>query len=182
MATPPTFTVGQVLTAAQMNAVGLWLVGSGTFSAATAVDITGISTDFQRYRLVYNTRRVDTVGMGTMTGQVYNGSTPISAGYYGGASYGNYLGQSGIYYATNNGSAFLMGNSDSAAGQSLWTYDFYLESTKGVTFTGTGFSAGTASAVQLGGVNNTTSTYTKFRFGYDYGTHTGRWTLYGYRK
>lgn len=177
----PDFSPGEVLTSTVMDSVALWKVAGSSFSATSAFDVTGISSDFQRYRLVLNTRRVDTVGMGTFTGQVYNGSTPISTGYYGGASFGNYLGSSGIYYATNNGSAFLMGNSDSAAGQSLWTYDFYLESTKGVTFTGTGFSAGTAAAVQLGGVNNTSSAYTKFRIAFDYGTHTGRWALYAYR-
>jgi hypothetical protein len=35
MATPPDFSSGAVLTAAQMNSVGLWKVASGSLSTAT---------------------------------------------------------------------------------------------------------------------------------------------------
>lgn len=73
MATPPDFTVGQVLTAAQMNAVGLWRVTTCTVSSAggtaatasngvitvgsgnTSVTVNNaFSADFDNYLIQYN--------------------------------------------------------------------------------------------------------------------------------
>ena len=54
MATPPDFTTGQVLTAAQMNAVGLWLVKTQTIdSAVSSVTVTNaFSADYDAYKIV----------------------------------------------------------------------------------------------------------------------------------
>ena len=54
MATPPDFTSGQILTAAQMNAVGLWLVKTQTIgSAVTSVAVTNAFTsDFANYKIL----------------------------------------------------------------------------------------------------------------------------------
>lgn len=54
MATPPDFTAGQVLTAAQMDAIGLWLVKKETIgSAVSSVTITNaFSADYQNYKIV----------------------------------------------------------------------------------------------------------------------------------
>lgn len=55
MATPPTFTSGAVLTAAQMNAVGLWKVASGPLSS-TATNFVGCFTsEYRNYRIVVET-------------------------------------------------------------------------------------------------------------------------------
>jgi hypothetical protein len=56
MATPPDFTAGQILTAAQMNAVGLWLVKTETVgSAVSSVQVTGaFSADYDSYKVVYS--------------------------------------------------------------------------------------------------------------------------------
>jgi hypothetical protein len=52
MATPPDFTSGAVLTAAQMNSVGLWKVGSTTITSATTAVLDGcFSSDFRDYLL-----------------------------------------------------------------------------------------------------------------------------------
>jgi hypothetical protein len=51
MATPPDFTTGQVLTAAQMNGVGLWLVKTGTFTTQDLIADTAFSTEYDRYLL-----------------------------------------------------------------------------------------------------------------------------------
>ena len=55
MATPPVFTSGQILTAAQMNTVGMWLTNTTTFtaiSAASPLNIDGCFTsDFDNYRV-----------------------------------------------------------------------------------------------------------------------------------
>lgn len=54
MATPPTFTSGEVLTAAQMNAVGLWLVKSQTVgSGVSSVTLSSVfSSDYDNYRII----------------------------------------------------------------------------------------------------------------------------------
>ena len=51
MATPPDFTSGAVLTAAQMNSVGLWLVKTQTIgNAVSSVTVTGaFSADYDNY-------------------------------------------------------------------------------------------------------------------------------------
>ena len=55
MATPPTFSSGAVLTAAQMNSVGMWLVSSTTIgSAVSTVNIDGCFTsDYRNYLIVF---------------------------------------------------------------------------------------------------------------------------------
>lgn len=57
MATPPTFSVGSILTAAQMNAVGLWLVKSQTIGAGvSSVTVSdAFSADYDNYEVVYQT-------------------------------------------------------------------------------------------------------------------------------
>jgi hypothetical protein len=54
MATPPDFTTGQVLTAAQMNAVGLWLVKTQTVTGGNAATVVtnAFNTDFQNYKII----------------------------------------------------------------------------------------------------------------------------------
>jgi hypothetical protein len=54
MATPPDFTSGQVLTAAQMNAVGMWLVKSDSVSGANPTITDAFSSDFVAYKIVFS--------------------------------------------------------------------------------------------------------------------------------
>ena len=65
MATPPVFVAGQVLTAAQMNQIGLWAVKTETaFTSATTVNIDNVFTsDFTNYRInIVATGSVATAG------------------------------------------------------------------------------------------------------------------------
>jgi hypothetical protein len=83
MATPPDFTTGQVLTAAQMNAVGMWLVKSDTITTGNSKEITAcFSADYDNYKIVLSNIRSSSVvnvfmRMGTTSTGVY---------YYGGLS------------------------------------------------------------------------------------------------
>ena len=54
MATPPTFSSGAVLTAAQMNSVGLWLVKTQTIgNAVSSISVTNaFSADYENYRIL----------------------------------------------------------------------------------------------------------------------------------
>lgn len=66
MATPPDFSVGQVLTAAQMNAVGMWKVASGSFSNTTTIVADNVFTNnFDHYKLLVSLRPNSTATGGT---------------------------------------------------------------------------------------------------------------------
>jgi len=54
MATPPDFTAGQVLTAAQMNAIGLWHISRTTIgSAVSSVTVSdAFSADYDSYKII----------------------------------------------------------------------------------------------------------------------------------
>ena len=78
MATPPTFTSGAVLTAAQMNSVGLWLVKTQTIgNAVSSVTVTGaFSADYPNYKIVL------AGGVGSATQAIALNLDGSTAGYY----------------------------------------------------------------------------------------------------
>ena len=94
MATPPDFVAGQVLTAAQMNAIGLWLVKSQTIGTTVAsVTVTdAFSADYDNYLITINdgagsagadiTFKLGAVATGYYWGIVGSawGATPVSGG------------------------------------------------------------------------------------------------------
>ena len=84
MATPPTFSSGAVLTAAQMNGVGLWLVKTQTVgSAVSSVTVTGaFSADYDNYLILMSGGTVSTnASVGIQLGA-------SATGYYGFMTYG----------------------------------------------------------------------------------------------
>lgn len=93
MATPPTFTAGSILTAAQMNAAGLWLVKTQTVGAGvTSVTVEGaFNADYDAYKITWTGGTLSTsapigLQMRTSAGSVSN------TNYYGGLSYTTYSG------------------------------------------------------------------------------------------
>jgi hypothetical protein len=118
MAVPPVFTTGQLLTTAQMNAVGLWLVKTQTISvAATTQDVTSCFTsDYSNYRIVFDGFTASApIGV---TLQFLVGSTPTAVNYYGS---GLDISLTGVVtgVATNNGSSGvtqIVGNTTPAGG------------------------------------------------------------------
>ena len=86
MATPPDFTSGAVLTAAQMNAVGLWKITSGTVSSGSSFDLTSVFTsDYDSYKLVLTQIRT-VVGTPSIQLRLLATSTPATTGYYYGVT------------------------------------------------------------------------------------------------
>lgn len=86
MATPPDFTSGAVLTAAQMNAVGLWEITSGTVTSGLSFDLTSVfSADYDSYKLVLTQVRTASTG-GSIQFRLLSGATPVSTGYYYGGT------------------------------------------------------------------------------------------------
>jgi hypothetical protein len=102
MATPPDFTAGQILTAAQMNAVGLWLVKAQTIgSAVSSVQVTSaFSADYDNYRIIVS----GGAASGSEAIRLQLGST--TTGYYGFLSYGSYAGTSNFGANDNNANYF----------------------------------------------------------------------------
>jgi hypothetical protein len=93
----PSFTTGEVLTAADMNAVGLWLVKTQTIgTAVSTVTVTGaFSSNYDAYLI-------------TITGGVGSGSAGVNmtlgataTGYYFAANYVSYIGGSGVFNGAN---------------------------------------------------------------------------------
>ena len=105
----PSFNSGEVLTATDMNAVGLWLIKTQTVGTAVAtVEVTDVfSSSYNNYRIVYsggtnsaNTNLNVTFGVGT-TWTVTN--------YFGGTSYINVGGGTWQLVANNGGASFIGG-------------------------------------------------------------------------
>lgn len=93
----PVFASGDVLTATDMNAVGLWRVATGTASAASTLSVNSCFTsDYENYMIVWNGRasvddrslqlRFRASGTDAATGyrrtinQIYPGLNPAAAG------------------------------------------------------------------------------------------------------
>jgi hypothetical protein len=83
MATPPDFTAGAVLTANQMDAVGLWLVKSQVVGNGVS-DVTvddAFSADYDNYEVVYQTGDASAVAALFIK---FNNSTGATYSYGGG--------------------------------------------------------------------------------------------------
>lgn len=78
MATPPDFVAGQVLTAAQMNAVGIWEIKNQTIgTAVSSVTVTdAFSTDYDNYLITINN------GAGSAAADLTIKFGAVATGYY----------------------------------------------------------------------------------------------------
>jgi len=87
MATPPTFSVGSVLTAAQMNKVGLWLISSGSLSSTSTDFANCFSADYNNYRIVIGDLDLSTTTTRPIGLRFSNGGTATTTGYEWWSSY-----------------------------------------------------------------------------------------------
>lgn len=183
MATPPDFTAGQVLTAAQMNAVGLWLVKTQTIGTAVAsVEVTNaFSSDYKAYKIIVqgasasaNNALILQLGPTSVSG--YN------SGYYRGAVLINYATAAVTGSNDNNNTQWA---SIGAHGTTGWGANFDLigpnESTRTLlTFANAAFFADVG--ITGGGYHNSTNQFTSFFLKPASGTFTGGTVyVYGYR-
>lgn len=119
MATPPTFTVGQVLTAAQMNAVGMWKmtptsVANATISNGTVIPNSGVSTvtingvftsDFANYVISWSGMGAS-VGGSVLYAKLCIAGTPQTSGWYGNTFFIAAGAAGGLSNATLSNAAF----------------------------------------------------------------------------
>lgn len=102
MTTPPTFSVGQVLTSSAMNSVGLWLVKSQiiTGTPSSVVINSAFSADYDNYRIIL------TGGTGSASADVSILMTGSPTAYYGSLQYQDYTSGSVSAAGANNSASF----------------------------------------------------------------------------
>lgn len=177
----PSFNSGDVLNASDMNAVGLWLVKSGTLTTATNTEITSaFSADYRNYRLAFH---LTALSAGSAVVQLRMGTTAGTDYYtvaWGVDQLGN--GASTIVNAGAQMNILDMANGFNIGG--AFTVDILgpqvaVRTSVNGTFTssdGAGFAAGF-----IGGILNNTTAYTSFSLLVSTGTFSGVYRLYGYK-
>jgi hypothetical protein len=171
MATPPTFTVGQVLTAAQMNAVGMWLVKTQAVAAGgTAFTVTNaFSADYRNYRIVF-----DNIG-----------------GNSGNSGYLSINGSAGATYTVSGRYMSGLGNADATiVSGGFWLgimgtgYSGVIDICRPYLASGTSMTASVSSGTYftvIGGYDSNAASSTDFTISLAAGTLTaGSVSVYGY--
>lgn len=181
MATPPDFTAGAILTAAQMNKAGFWLIKTQTIgSAVTTTTVSdAFSADYENYRIIV-AGGVSSANTGNNNFAVTLGST--TTGYYQGA-FGLTYGGANAVSSVNNGAAWLCGGQSTSSLNMI--LDLFKPFAADETFMSFSYSVMTTTGYGLPGagyLNNTTS-YTAFTItSVATTTHTGGTVyVYGYR-
>lgn len=179
MATPPTFTAGSVLTAAQMNTIGMHLVKTQTVgSGVSSVTVTGaFSADYDNYQIVW-------IGGASTTTNINLKLGSTTTGYYSNIIYAVPSTPAPAGLASNNGAYWnYIGDATSAGGTAVINiYSPYLAAKTYINgpYMGSGTSSG-AFGFFAGNLNDTTS-YTAFTLTPGIGTLTGGTIrIYGYR-
>ena len=179
MTTPPDFSSGSILTAAQMNSVGLWLVKSQAVgTGVSSVTVTGaFSADYDNYLIVMSG---GTSSVGGAVG-IEIGGAPNN--YYGFLAYGSSA-SSTVFGAGRNGTALLnwVGGSQ-GAGQAVHVSVQVMNPFKALY---TKFANGAYQELDaygtMQGEHRVATSYTSFKLVPDSGTLTGGTIrVYGYR-
>ena len=174
----PDFSPGEVLTAAAMDSIGLWLVKTQTVGAGvTSVSVTNaFSADYNNYRVIY------------------------SGGTAAGAASMNFslTGSSASYYLAVTGAAYTGGASSiSEANVSVWSfagiatingcsldvtvYNPFLSLRTGLQVTGRVDMRTDGAAFVGSGFHNVSSSYTGFTIAASQAMTGGTIRVYGYR-
>ena len=191
MATPPVFSAGAVLTAAQMNAIGMWQitpssVTNGTLSGGTATignavascTINGcFNSDFDAYRVhIFGVQASAAGGLGIQIGTI---TTNV---YYGNLNYQLYTGTTLTVESYNGVGQMFIALSASADAALSSSFDlFYPNSTTSKTLHGTYYGRGYTG--QFGCLVLSSTAQTSLKIFNSSGTLTGGTVrIYGYRK
>jgi hypothetical protein len=176
----PVFNVGETLRAADMNAVGLWKVASGTLSLSTTpTNVTGVfSSDYKNYRVLLN---VTNKSASIRVDMKYIVGTTATTGNYFQAGIGSdYTFNNTLYYQRSNNDSQLFGIQSSALlSQSL---DIYNPNKAALTMHhGTLVDANTGFPYMVGGSQNSSTQFTGFQLFTSSGTATVEYQVFGYR-
>lgn len=174
MATPPTFSVGAVLTAAQMNTIGWHLIKTQTIgTAVSSVSVTGVfSADYDNYRITLSG------GAGSTSQSISLKLGASATGYYQSLSYITYATGAQTNTGVNNGASFTYIGESSA---NMQTINVDLFNPYDAAYTRMmGWYAGTVAGTIVG-YHGVATSYTDFTIAVA-GTMTGGTIrVYGYR-
>ncbi len=184
MATPPQFTAGAILTAAQMNAVGMWEVSSGTLSLTTSpTQVTGVfvNADFPNYRLFVRTTAASGAS-GSIQMKFLAGTTPASTNYYGGGIGASAGSDTTIYFKRSGNATSLSIGINTTAARRITGMDIIAPNAAVETmYSGFHTETNNADAFTFGGCHLTATAYDGFELFTSAGAQTVEYSLYGYR-
>lgn len=187
MPTPPTFVTGQVLTAAQMNTIGLHLIATRSVSNSNQMVFDNVFTsDYLNYLVIFSVSASATTQSIRWQERV-NGSNAVTSyssvgqGYYlsAGTPYANLIGE-------QNNSDGVVGIFDGTSGsQGHCIFEIHSPATSAYTST-TGrwsFAAGNTGIYHgvIGSNHYVSTVYDGFRLFVNVGSFTATGRLYGYR-
>lgn len=179
MATPPVFSVGATLTAAQMNAVGRWRITGGTASTTLLSVRNCFTSDFSNYELVID-NLFTPGGVRTMCMQLQSAS-PATSSYFWAGYYSTFAGGFGAANSTTSGMAYWVPNTAGTYSPSAGTIQIMnpAQALKtNVVMSCINFDAG----YHMGGYHDSATAYDGFRiFNVSNDTCNFNWSLYGYR-
>jgi hypothetical protein len=173
----PSFASGEVLTAADMNAVGLWLVKSQAVgTGVSSVTVTGaFSADYDNYKVIYADGAGSTIAVINMR----LGST--AAGYFNAGMIVPYTGATSA--SQNNNAAQWSPVGVFASDYANLNFEILSPFLSKKTFIAWDYLYATGEYIRAGGYLNDTSSYTSFTIITGGGTLTGGTIrVYGYRK
>jgi hypothetical protein len=185
--TYPSFSSGEVLTASDMNAVGLWLVKSQTIGTgvSTVVVSSAFSSTYDSYRIVISNVAMSATGTGTVVYcKMHDGTNPANTNYNFGfarvdiaattlAGVTTALGTNGVLIGRGTGDKF--GTSFDIVNPNIATHTLF------PSLSGLNVSTG---YMYIGaGMHQNSIAYSGFQIATDTGTFTGGTiAVYGYRK
>jgi hypothetical protein len=183
--TYPSFTAGEVLRAADMNAVGLWRVGGGALSGSTVNFAGCFTSDYTDYRIV-----IDSVSFSASSDlywRLLSGTTPASSADYGWSVTGLTDASGGTSSAASAQTIGYTGASSNTASLiiaacSLDVYGPQLAQRTFVTSSAVGYASAFYHRTGMS-YYNLTNAYNGIQFTtLSANTFTGNVSIYGYRK
>ena len=173
----PSFSTGEVLTAADMNAVGWWLVKTVTIGTGTStVPVTScFSSDYDNYKVVMS---------GTITTVSSSLSLTLGAGtgsnYYGSLYFDAYTGASTGTNRTNNGTSLGIGFAETSLREQFVTIEIGSPNlARSTSLTGNYYGATWSG--WFAGTRADTTQYTGFNINSTSNMNGGTIRVYGYR-
>lgn len=176
----PSFATGEVLTAADMNAVGMWLIKSETFTTADPYNLTSVfSSTYRNYQIIMD---VKGSANSALYAQFLSGTTTpfTSALYY---RYGFYVTGAGTYTpfsASLQTEMFVTNTSTTYESPIVMTVLRPNISNRPYVFIQS-FDPNAGLAIHVQHQVDTTTQFTGIRFDAASGSVTGRVRVYGYR-
>jgi hypothetical protein len=179
--TYPNFVAGEVLRAQDMNAVGMWLVGSTTFTNTAVPFINGcFSSDYENYRIVLS---LEGTAAANCFFRVRSGaSTPESGLVYDRYGFNFIAGSISSLIAANNNNAFISDVGATGNNRSSGAIEMYGPNATRPTVATIYAWDGNTGNIQFPSYRIETNTaYTGIELFANTGNLTGSLRVYGYR-